>query len=160
MSLPEPELIEKMHRYFAVECNNRAWDLTEKTDRSSDEDRELSDCAHAAAYHWSQVGTPVNDARARLLLAEVYAQGGRGPEALALAKECCEFFEREKESTAWDRAFGMLELAYAHAVNGEGETARALLEEAAARGEQLADKGDREFLAASRERIEKRIASP
>ena len=32
-----------MHRYFAMECNNRAWDLLEQEDRSEDDDRELVD---------------------------------------------------------------------------------------------------------------------
>ncbi|MFP6865201.1 MAG: hypothetical protein VCA35_04610 [Roseibacillus sp.] len=117
MSGPDPEKVQKMHRYFAVECNNRAWELAELAVRSEEEDHELRINAHAAAYHWAKVGTPVNDMRARILLAEVAAQHGNGELALQLAGQGCAFFENE-EGTEWDRAIGTLELAYAHAVSG------------------------------------------
>ena len=147
MGLPDQEQIDKMHRYFAVECNNRAWELTEQATRTDEENRELRDAAHAAAFHWSKVGGSVNDMRARLLLAEVASHEGDGERALALAQECSTYFADAEESTDWDRAFSTLELAYATAVCGRAEDVPALLEQAAAQGEQLAEKGDREFFA-------------
>ena len=36
---PDQETISKIHRCFTVECNNTAWDLIEKTDRSAEDDR-------------------------------------------------------------------------------------------------------------------------
>lgn len=157
MSLPDPELVAKMHNFFAVECNNRAWELTEQATRTEEESHEMRTAAHAAAFHWAKVGAPVNEVRARLLLAEVAAQDGDGEQALRLARHCCAFFEDE-EGTEWDRAFGSLELAYAHAVCGHHEEVSSLLEKSAARGEQLAEKGDREFFTESFQRISKLIA--
>jgi hypothetical protein len=69
MSRPDPEAVEKMHRFFAVECNNRAWELTEQTSRSEEETHEMRTTAHAADYHWAVLGPPVNRVRARILLA-------------------------------------------------------------------------------------------
>ena len=158
MSLPDSEQINKMHRYFAVECNNRAWELAEQSSRSPDEDAELMTTAHAAAYHWSKVGTPINDIRARQLLAEVHAQSGDGARALALAESCREFFEQE-EGSEWDRAFTSLELAFAHAVSGHRDEAAQFLEEASRRGEQIAEKGERDFFVETHQRIADRIAA-
>lgn len=152
MAVPDPELISRMHRFFAVECNNRAWELTEQSSRSEEEAHEMRTTAHAAAFHWAKVGMPVNEMRARLLLAEVAAQDGNGPLALALAKSCCDFFENE-EGTGWDRAFSTLELAYAHAVCGQEVEVSPLLEKASAQGEQLAEKGERDFFTETRQRI-------
>jgi hypothetical protein len=151
MGLPDPEHLAKMHQYFAVECNNRGWELAELASRSAEETEELRNNAHAAAFHWSKVGTPVNEMRARLLLAEVAAHEGKGEEALLLATECCRFFRRE--GTEWDRAFGTLELAYAQAVCSNGKEVAPLLKEASSRAEQLAEKGDREFFTQCFERI-------
>ena len=66
---PSPEDLKKWHRWFAVECNNAALELAEKTSRSEAESAQLLDAAHAAAFHWNQSGTELNVARARLLLA-------------------------------------------------------------------------------------------
>lgn len=158
MAAPDPDLIDKMHRYFAVECNNRAWELAERESRTADEEHELRSNAHAAGHHWSKVGTPVNDARAKQLLAEVYAQAGDGRQALALAQECHRFFTG-KDGTDWDRAFATLELAFAHAVNGDSDEAARLLEKAASQGEHLTEQSEREFFAESHERIAGRIAN-
>ena len=159
MAAPDEKQIKKMHQYFAVECNNRAWELAEQASRTSEENQELTITAHAAAYHWGKVGMPINEARARQLLAEVYAQAGDGPRALALAEECRAFFLDEEGATEWDRAFASLELAYAHAVNGNKKRAGELLEEAAQQGEQLAEKGEREFFQESHQRISANIAA-
>lgn len=154
MPLPDQDQIDKMHRYFAVECNNRAWELTEQATRTPEESRELREVAHATAYHWSKVGGEINNMRARTLLAEVAAHEQDGARALQLATECSQYFENGcPESTEWDRAFSTLELAYASAINGRTEEVASLLEKAAARGEQLAEKGDRKFFKDSHQRI-------
>ena len=40
------------HRYFAIEFNNLAWDLSVQ-DRSPKEDEEMLNAAHASAFHWT-----------------------------------------------------------------------------------------------------------
>jgi hypothetical protein len=96
MSRPDPEAVEIMPRFFAVECNNRAWELTEQASRSEEEAHEMRTTAHAAAYHWAVVAPPVNRMRAHMLLAEVAAQDGNSALALSLAQSCYKFFEKNE----------------------------------------------------------------
>ena len=42
------------HKYFSVNCFNRAWDLIDKTDRTPEEDEELIRLSLASHYHWTQ----------------------------------------------------------------------------------------------------------
>jgi hypothetical protein len=72
-----PEDATAWHRRFAVASNNRAWDLSVQN-RSSSEDQEMLNVAHASAWHWSIVGTELNRMRATMLLAEVHALLGFG----------------------------------------------------------------------------------
>lgn len=151
MAEPDPEQVKKMHHYFAVECNNRAWELAEKESRTGDENEELEQAANASAYHWAKIGNAINDARADLLLAEVAAHQGNGLRSLSLAKKCSEVFAGE--GSDWDKAFVHLELALAHTVAGNHEQVGDELEEASRRGELLAEQSDRDFFSESQQRI-------
>jgi len=61
---PAAEEIRKWNKWFAAECNNRAWRLAEQPSRTPAEDQEMVHCAHAAALHWSKVGTALHQAPA------------------------------------------------------------------------------------------------
>lgn len=98
-------------RQYAMKCNNRAWALSTES-RTPAEDREMLDCAHAAAWHWSQVGTELNRMRAAMLLAEVHAALGLGKTALAYADEMRAYF-LEHGAPDWELAF--THAVYAHA---------------------------------------------
>src|SRR5829696_569161 len=86
MSAPFDEQVAQ--RWFAVECNNRAWDLLERSDRTAEEADEMVHLAHASCWHWQHAGTEINRLRAMCLLANVYSQVGRAQEALRYAVEC------------------------------------------------------------------------
>lgn len=134
-----------MHRWFAVESNNRAWDLTAQPIRTPSEDRELLECAYAAAYHWAHCGTPLNEARADVLLAKTHALLGQNQQALHHARRALEYCQHhETDCEPWDIAFAHLTLA--HVANLVGDTAlrdhqRTLAEE---RGKNLADDEERQ----------------
>lgn len=64
--------LKQAHRWFAVECNNRTWDLIEKADRTADETDAMLHAAHASCHHWLQIGGPLEHARACTLLATAY----------------------------------------------------------------------------------------
>jgi hypothetical protein len=106
------------HRRFAVASNNRAWDLSEQT-RSSEEDREMLNAAHASAWHWTRVGTELNCMRAIMLLAEVHALLGFEQSALAYAEEMRTYFLGIR-SPDWEVAF--VHAVHAHAASSAGET--------------------------------------
>jgi hypothetical protein len=42
------------HRFFSVECFNRAWDLLDKPNRSADDDEQMLLLSHASLWHWTQ----------------------------------------------------------------------------------------------------------
>jgi hypothetical protein len=111
---PTQEMIDKWHRWFAVQCNNRTWDLIAKPDRSPQEDREMLEGAYASAFHWSKIGTPLHAARADLALAHVHAALGQGQQSLFHAQRCLSFFEAG-QGEDWDLAFAHAAMAHAAA---------------------------------------------
>jgi len=112
--LPEDTEVHNWHRYFAMDCNNRAWELAVQA-RTPEEDLEMLNNAHASALHWAMAGTELNVMRARMLLAEVHALLGFGESALSQASEIMRFF-LARETEDW-------ELAYAHTIHAHAAVA-------------------------------------
>lgn len=115
---PTPETIDRWHRWFAAECNNRAWDLASRASRSPAEDQELLHAAFASAFHWSRLGRPLNDARADVTVAHALSTLGRGREAMPYAQRSLAYFEAG-QGEDWDLAFAHLEVAFAAAASGD-----------------------------------------
>ncbi len=114
-----PEELAKWNRWFAIEANNRAWRLSESTLRTQAEDEEMLHCAHAAALHWSKVGTELHNARATMLLAHVHALLGL-PTALPYARRSFDYVESH-DSPPWEVAFAHAVMANAAAAAGNRE---------------------------------------
>ena len=112
---PSVEEIAKWHRWFAISCNNRAWELVEREQRTPAEAHELLHTAHAAAWHWGRAGTPLNEARAHMLLGMAHALAGDGGLALRYAMSSFNYFN-EHEAPDWEQAFAHATLAAAAAV--------------------------------------------
>ena len=138
---PTQKTIDKWQRWFAIECNNRTWDLASKPERTPDEDREMLLGAYAAAFHWSIIGKPINDARADLALAHVHALLGHDM-ALDYAQRCLAFFENN-DGEDWDLAFAHAEMAHAAAVIGDYELHARHYAMAKERGLAIKDEEDR-----------------
>jgi hypothetical protein len=116
---PSPEEQSKWHRRFAVECNNLCWELTTKA-RSAEEDVEMLNAAHAAAFHWSKVGTELNDIRAKMLLGHVHALLGYGASAMEYAQESHSYL-LSHDAPDWEVAFAHAILAQAASVVGDDD---------------------------------------
>lgn len=136
------------HRWFAVEANNRAWRLAEAQARSASEDADMLSAAHAAHFHWSQVGTPVNIARAQMLLGHVHALLGDADRALAYARTSFDFVASHS-SPAWEVAFAHAVLANAGAAARDRELHREHYAAAKSLGEALEDEEERQIFAAT-----------
>ncbi|NKE66291.1 hypothetical protein RAMLITH_10705 [Ramlibacter sp. RBP-2] len=108
------------HRQTAIECNNRAWELT-VLPRTEGGDREMLDAAHTSAWHWARVGTELNRMRATMLVAAVHALLGHGATALPLAIEMRGYFLARSDTPDWELA--MTHAVYAHAAHAAGEVA-------------------------------------
>jgi len=51
----DPEFdVSKAHRFFAATCFNKAWDLIEKSNRTSTDDEQMVLLTHASMWHWTQ----------------------------------------------------------------------------------------------------------
>ncbi len=140
-----PELRD-WHKSVAVECNNRAWELSVRS-RSAAEDREMLTAAHASAYHWTLIGTEQNRMRAIMLLAEVHALLGHGNTALSLAEEMRAYFLGRSDTPDWELAF--VHGIHAHAAYTAGNLAlhRASYQQAQTAFALVADKEDRAIIA-------------
>ncbi len=46
--------LEEVHQHFSTHCFNGAWDLIDKPVRTSDENEQMIQLAHASLWHWSQ----------------------------------------------------------------------------------------------------------
>jgi len=46
--------IQAAHKYFSVECFNRAWDFIDKVERTPEEDEQMLQLSLASHWHWTQ----------------------------------------------------------------------------------------------------------
>jgi len=137
-----PEELARWRRWFAVECNNRAWKLAESPSRTPDEDEEMLHSAHASALHWDEVGTQVNHMRAAMLLGHVHGLLGDGRRAMRYAREAYDFV-MGRESPAWEVAFAHAVLANAAHAAGDRALHGRHYEMAHAEGTALPDAEER-----------------
>lgn len=144
----DPEELARWTRWFAVECNNRAWRLAEAATRTAGEDEEMLHAAHAAAHHWSKVGTELHQARATMLLGHVHALLGRGASAMAYARRSFAFVT-SRDSPPWEVAFAHAILANAAAAAGDRELQGRHYAIAKDLGAALADMEEREIFDAT-----------
>lgn len=137
MSQP-PFEIALAQRWFAVEFNNRAWDLVEQCDRSDDETVEMLHAAHAAAIHWQAVGTKLHAQRAENLLATAYLQAGHSEPALFHAKRGLALGEQNAaDQTPFDQATTFAAAARAYELAGNRPESQRLSSLALAAAERL-----------------------
>ncbi|MFT5470285.1 MAG: hypothetical protein ACI8UO_005412 [Verrucomicrobiales bacterium] len=138
--------VEKAHKWFAIECNNQAWDLLESTERTSKENERLIHTAHASCFHWLNAGKAIHHARAESLVANAHSAAGSGESALRHAKRCLELIEAKPEGVAdWDLAFALDGLARASAAAGDETAAAENRKKAREAGDAIADAEDRKF---------------
>ena len=111
---PSAEDLQQWHRFFGVECNNAAWQMT--LDAASTRDNKaMLNAAHASVYHWLHVGTELNKMRGYALLAHVHAFCGHGATALDYINEVYAYFT-QNETESWEHAFThMIRAQAAHA---------------------------------------------
>lgn len=143
--LPEDTNPHNWHRYFAMENNNRAWELAALPSRSESEQSDMLNAAHAAAAHWGVVGSELNDMRAKMLLAEVHALLGFEQSALALSEQVRSYF-LTRTTDDWEIAFVHAIHAHAAAVAGDADQHLESYEAAVAAIAALTDEQDRDIV--------------
>jgi hypothetical protein len=95
-------------RRLGSAANNRGWTLTEQLTRTSEEDQEMLNAAHASVHLWRTIGNDKNFALGQLLLGQVHALLGNATYAMNYANLAYDYFTT-KDSDPW-------EVAIVHAV--------------------------------------------
>lgn len=135
---------DEQHRQMGIDLFNSTWTLIDRPNRTVDEADEMIRVAHASAYHWRQVGRPLNFARSDWLLSRVYALLDR-PEAAAYHAQRCLDICQAANIGDFDLAFAYEALARASAIGGQNDTAGEYLALARVAGEQIEDDDDRQY---------------
>ena len=115
---PDSTDVSAWHKYFGAASNNEAWTLAEKSKLWPDEVETLLNHAHSAALHWCAVGTPVNQNRARLLLALAHCRAGHATTAKHFATTV-RAFNALNDTPHWEQALSAAVSAYAAAISGD-----------------------------------------
>jgi len=144
MSEKVPPITPQQQRQLGVELFNYTWTLIDKADRSAEEDDEMIHVAHASAYHWRQVGEPVNFARSDWQLSRVYALLRRPEAALYHGRHSLDICLAQNIGD-FDLAFAYEALARANAIAGQPDQARAYLTQAHEAGQQIEEDDDRQY---------------
>ena len=145
---PTPEETATWQRRLASQANNRAWALSESSARSSEEDEEMLQAAHAAMYFWKIVGTPSNWAHAAQLLAHVYALLKLPNPANHYLAQSQPFF-MQGDCEPWEKALAHAVAANVAAAAGNREEHGARFETAQQLIAALSDAEDRQILNAT-----------
>jgi tetratricopeptide (TPR) repeat protein len=136
--------LPRAQRWFAIECNNAAWDLLEKPTRTADETERMLHAAHASMHHWLAVGNELNHLRGMVLLANVYAGAGLAEEAIRYAEQALALSDAVGDAqSAFDRATVQAAASRAYLLCGDAAHARAFFGLAQQAAEQL-DADDRQ----------------
>ena len=141
---PSDEELARFHRYFAVESNNHAW-LSSIAPAEERDRLEILQHAHVAAYHWSKVGTDINEFRANILLAHAHAMCGHGQTALVYVERYRDYLSRH-DVAGWEHGFSVMIHAQVAHVLGDHAQHVALYDQAKALVESTEDAGDKEVL--------------
>ena len=117
---PDSNDLSSWHKYFGAASNDEAWTLAEKATLWPEEIEALLNHAHSAALHWRAVGTPVNQNRARLLLALAHCRAGHVATAKRFATSV-RAFNAVHDTPHWEQALSAAISAYAAAISGDAE---------------------------------------
>jgi tetratricopeptide (TPR) repeat protein len=138
------------HKRFAIECNNKVWDLLSKESRTEQENESMLNAAHASHYHWNMIGKTINVQRGHWLISHVYAVVGKPDQALYHAKKCLSLTE-EHGFIDFDLAYAYEAMARANASAGNRQEAIKYLKLARAAAEKIEAEEDRQLFSSDLE---------
>ena len=123
MDKPDFDIAEA-HRWFAIECNNRSWDLVEAESRSEAEREEMLMAAASAAWHWKQVGKPLDNLRAQVLLATAAIVADDESQSQRSAANCLQLLTEIDDVPDFDLACTHAVCAVSARMNGNLDEAK------------------------------------
>lgn len=139
--------IAEAHAFFARSLNGEVWKLMDKSDRSPEENTRMLAAAFASHYHWLHAGNSVNAQRGEWLISRAYAVLEQPENALAHANACAALTASHPEGLQdFDFIYAKEAVARALALSGKKDEARAILLEARALAEKIADPEDKKIV--------------
>ena len=144
-TLMSTELDKQTQKALAATLFNRVWELLEKADRTTADDDEMVNAAHASRYLWSNIGDSQNWAVGDWQVSRVYAVLGRGEPAVHHARRCLDH-AGHVDGQPWLLASAYEGLARAYAVAGDRAAAQEWKEKAEQRLTMVDDPDDREIV--------------
>ena len=133
------------HRFFAVDCFNKAWELIEKADRTPEEDEQMLRLNQASIWHWTQREdcTNKNMSIGYWQTSRIYALLGRTNEARHYGQLFLHFSQQESPFLL---AYANEALARAERLAGNEATAESYYIEALRLAEIVDDPEDKNYL--------------
>jgi hypothetical protein len=135
------------HKYFSVNCFNKAWDLIDKTARTPAEDEDMIRLNLASHYHWTQRDdyTPTNASIGHWQTSRIYAIIGQAENARRYGLLCLEASQAE-DVPPFFLGYAYEALARAEAVGGDREKSEEFINEAKAAAEKTERPEDKKQL--------------
>ena len=135
------------HKYFSVNCFNKAWDLIDKSDRTPAEDEEMIRLSLASHYHWTQRDdySPTSASTGHWQTSRIYAILGQAENARRYGQLCLEASQVE-DVPPFYLGYAYEALARAEAVGGDREKSNQFINEAKAAAENIEKPDDNKQL--------------
>ena len=141
--------LQAAHRFFSVECFNKAWDLIDKKDRTPDDDEQMIRLSLASTWHWSQRSdcTAENYSIGYWQIARIYTLVGQVENARRYGQLCLQAAQTAGVA-AFALGYAYEALARAEALAGNKTQMQAYLVEAHKISEAMTDLEAKEQLQA------------
>jgi DNA-binding transcriptional MerR regulator len=139
------ELDKQTQKALAASLFNRVWELLEKAERTSADDDEMVNAAHASRYLWTDIGDAQNWAIGDWQVSRVYAVLGRGEPAVHHARRSLDH-AGQVDGQPWLLASAYEGLSRAYAVAGDRAAATEWKQKAEERLTMVDDADDREIV--------------
>ena len=139
------ELDKQTQKALAATLFNRVWELLERAERTSADDDEMINAAHASRYLWTDIGDAQNWAIGDWQVSRVYAVLGRGEPAVHHARRALDHAV-QVEGQPWVLASAYEGLSRAYAVAGDRAAAVEWKQKAEERLTMVDDADDREIV--------------
>ncbi len=135
---------EQIRREVAADLFMDVWAMFE-IDRTPEEDDKLLSAAHAYCYHWGEIGTQFDIARANWLLSRTYIELDRPQEGLLYAEKCLKIAQ-SNDVGEFALACAYEAMARAASSIGNVETAQEWVSKVENIAERMSDADERETI--------------
>jgi hypothetical protein len=144
----QPEFDQQAaHRYFSATCFNKAWELMDKPERTSEEDEMMIRLSLASHWHWTQREdyAKTNESIAYWQTSRIYALLGKGETARHYGRLCLEA-SRGKNVPPFALGYAYEALARAEMVDGDREKMKDFLDKARQAAEAIQEAESKKML--------------